>query len=216
VRREAVGILPPGMMAYSPEPKALSHDPARARLLLKRAGYDTDHPAEPLVLYTTSTSAAGRELLDSLASDLDAIGIELQVRAVDWTELTDRIETGRAPAFLLAWIADMNDPDAFLRGVLEIDGSGGGFGFEDPVAARMLDAGLRELSSAERTRTYRRVERRILTQAPLVPLYHTLGVVATRTHVHGFEPGPMGVANLELENVWIEPGAVARLQGGGE
>ncbi len=214
VRREAVGILPPGMMAYSPDPKALSHDPDRARLLLRRAGYDADHPVEPLVVYTTSTSAAARELFDAIESDLAAVAIPLEVRAVDWTELTDRIETGRAPAFLLAWIADMNDPDAFLRGVLDIDGSGNSFGFEDPVAAKMLDDGLRELSPAERTRIYRRVESRILTQAPLVPLYHTLGVVATRKTVHGFEPGPMGVANLEFEKVWVEHGAVARLHGG--
>lgn len=36
-----------------------------------------------------------------------------------------------------------------------------------------------------------------------MPLYHTLGVVAVHEHVHGFEPGPLGLAKLDLEHVWI-------------
>jgi ABC-type transport system substrate-binding protein len=213
LRREAVGILPPGMLAYSPDPKALSHDPDRARLLLRRAGFDAERPVEPLVLYTTATSATARKLIESIGRDLGEIGIDLDVREVPWSELTSLIESRRAPAFLLGWVADMNDPDAFLRGVLDVDGSGNSFGFEDPVAAKMLEDGLRELSPVERTRIYRRIESRVLSQAPLVPLYHTLGVVASRRTVHGFEPGPMGIANLEFEKIWIEDGAVAMARG---
>jgi peptide/nickel transport system substrate-binding protein/oligopeptide transport system substrate-binding protein len=213
IRREATGILPPGMLAYSPDEKALRHDPVRARLLLKRAGYDESHPVPPLTLYMTSASANAERLVASIRSDLEQVGIPLDVRRVPWPRLTELLEAREAPAFLLAWIADMNDPDSFLRGLLDVDGGGNDFGFEDAEAAEILEAGLRELNPAERTRIYRRLERRVLSHAPLVPLYHTLGVVATRREVHGVEPGPMGIANLEFERVWIEPAAVAAFAG---
>ena len=38
----------------------------------------------------------------------------------------------------------------------------------------------------------------------MVPLYHTMGLIAVRKSVHGLEPNPMGLANSHLENVWIE------------
>jgi ABC-type transport system substrate-binding protein len=206
VRREAVGILPPGMLAYSPDRKALAHDPPRARALLARAGYGPARPVPPVALYTTASGPAARKVLESVRSDLDAVGILLEVRTVPWTELTRRIERGTAPAFLLAWVADMNDPDAFLRGLLDAEGSGVGYGLHDAESAALLEVGLHESSPPERTRTYRELESRVLSRAPLVPLYHSLGTVATRKGVHGVEPGPMGLATLQFENVWIERG----------
>ena len=53
-------------------------------------------------------------------------------------------------------------------------------------------------------RLYRSLERHVLRQAPMVPLYHTLGVVAVHDHVNGLEPGPLGLAKIELERVWLE------------
>lgn len=205
VRREAVGILPPGMLAYSPDPKALSHDPRRARLLLDRSGFGPDAPVPAIALYTTASGPAAARVLDAVRADLEAVGIPIDVRRVPWSELVVRIERGTAPAFLLAWVADMNDPDAFLRGLLDAEGSGVGFGLRDPETEDLLEAGLRELNPTERTRIYRNLERRVLSRAPMVPLYHSLGTVATRRGVHGVEPGPMGLASLQFEHVWIDP-----------
>ena len=39
----------------------------------------------------------------------------------------------------------------------------------------------------------------------MVPLYHTMGVVAIRANVRGLEPTPLGLAKVELERVWFEP-----------
>jgi len=213
-RREATGIIPPGMLAYSPDPKALAHDPDRARLLLKRAGYSEDRPVPPLVLYTSSSSPTAQTLLASVGEDLAEVGIPLEVRPVSWPVLTDLIERRAAPAFLLAWIADMNDPDSFVRGLLDMDSAGNYFGFEDPDASAMLEAGLLESNPAERTRIYRQLESRVLSQAPLVPLYHSRGLVATRRGVHGVEPGPMGIANVEFERVWIAHAGEGASEGG--
>jgi ABC-type transport system substrate-binding protein len=60
----------------------------------------------------------------------------------------------------------------------------------------------------ERAEIYRLAEERILDLAPLVPLYHTMGVVAVRENVRGLEPGPLGLGSVDFERVWFaESGA---------
>jgi ABC-type transport system substrate-binding protein len=59
----------------------------------------------------------------------------------------------------------------------------------------------------ERARTYRELETAVLAAAPLVPLYFPVGVIASHDNVHGLKPGPMGIAALELEHVWLEAGS---------
>jgi ABC-type transport system substrate-binding protein len=61
-----------------------------------------------------------------------------------------------------------------------------------------------ELNPVERARVYRQLERQILEQAPLIPLYHTMGIVAVQSDVKGLTPTPLGLAKVDLEKVWIE------------
>ena len=58
-----------------------------------------------------------------------------------------------------------------------------------------------------RARIYRELEKSILDKAPLVPLFHSMGMIASRREVHGLKPGPMGIASLDLETVWLDAGA---------
>ncbi|HXV77676.1 MAG TPA: ABC transporter substrate-binding protein [Candidatus Polarisedimenticolaceae bacterium] len=205
VRREAVGILPPGLPGYSPEPKALDYNPERARRLLAQAGYPEGRGLPVIPLHTASQSKAAIRLLRQVESDLGAVGIRLDVVPVSWSELGAHLDEGTAGAFLLAWIADLTDPDSFLRSMFEPDGSGNYFGHLSDETNQLLEAGIREFDPVARARIYRRLEAQILQEAPLVPLYHSIGVIAVRDHVEGFHPTPLGVAKVELERVWIRP-----------
>lgn len=202
-RRPSIGLVPPGMNAYSPDPKALPYDPALSRSLLQKAGYGPDNPPPPITLLNTARSAAAQQMLESVRHDLAEVGIRLDVRQVTWSELGDAILAGKAPAFLLAWVADLPDPDVFLRGLFESDGASNYFAFQDQEVDRLLELGARERNPLKRSKIYRDLESRILSQAPIVPLYHTTGVIAYRQEVHGLDPGPLGVSTLPLEKVWI-------------
>ncbi len=202
-RRTSVGLVPPGMNAYSPDQKGLLYDPDRSRRLLRKAGYGPDRPVPPITMLNTSRSAAARDTLESISRDLAEVGIRLNVRQVSWAELSQAITSGEAPMFLLAWIADLPDPDVFLRGLFESGGSSNYFSFRDEEVGRLLELGVRERNPLNRSKIYRSLERRILSQAPVVPLYHTTGVLSHRRQVHGLEPGPLGISNLHFEKVWI-------------
>lgn len=203
-RRPAQGILPPGLPAYSPQPKALPHDPARARELLAQAGYPGGRGLRKVTIYTSVGTARSRETDRRIAADLEAVGFQVDVAEVGWAEMSRRTEDHDAQAFLIGWVADIPDPDAFLATLFEPETASNYFSFRDDAVAALLRAGARETHPVSRARVYRDVERRILELAPVVPLYHTVGALACRRGTHGLEPGPLGLASLDLEHVWLE------------
>lgn len=209
-RREALGLLPPGMNGYSPVPKALAHDPARAVELLQRAGYGPERPLPALQLVNSSQTVAVRQVINRIRADLDRVGIRLEVEDVSWQQLGERLAGGTAPMFLLGWIADLSDPQDFLRGSFEAGSPGNAFGYADPETGRLMDEAALERDPVRRSSLCHRLERRILERAPLVPLYHSLGIVATRSHVQGLDPGPFGLASVGLEHVWLDDRGGAR------
>jgi peptide/nickel transport system substrate-binding protein/oligopeptide transport system substrate-binding protein len=202
-RREALGILPPGIPGYSPASKGLRHDPAEAARLLEEAGYPGGQGLPALEVYTTATGGAVQRLLESIGRDLEGVGIALEVRHVSWREMSQRIDRREAPAFLLGWIADLADPDAFLRSLFESGGAANYFELADPVTDALLEKGSRETNPLARAELYRRLEAHVLDLAPMVPLYHTVGLLAMRPEVHGLEPGPLGLACARMESVWL-------------
>ncbi len=201
-RREASGILPPGLPGYAPAPKSLAYDPLRARELLRQVD-PLGRGLPPVQLLKVQSTPAAQRMVERIKDDLAAVGLELEVINVAWSELEHRIDEHTAPAFMLGWIADLVDPDSFLRSLFEHGGAANYFEFEDEESSRLLAAGARELNPVERARIYREAERRILSLAPIVPLHHSVGALAIRPAVHGLEPGPMGLCGVDLERVWI-------------
>jgi len=204
LRRKAVGILPPGLPGYSPDAKALPHDPQRARALLALAGKPGGRGLPPIDLYTSGSSAAATRVIELIREDLADVGIDLQVHIVPWGEMSTRLQEKTAPAFMLGWVADLADPDAFLRALFQSDVISNLFAFEDAQADTLLDDGAREMHPVRRVHLYREAERRILQLAPLVPLYHSSGLLATSRRVHDFDPGPMGLSAIDLRRVWLD------------
>ena len=210
-RREATGILPPGLPSYSPALKALAFDPERARLLLAEAGHPAGRGLSPIKFFTAqSDSTAVKKTVEQLRQNLAAVGITLEIHKVSWRELTAKIEGHEAPMFQLGWVADLPDPDSFLRTLFEPGGSSNYFDFRDDETGRQLTRGASETNPVERARVYREIEKSVLDNAPFVPLFHAVGMIASRNTVHGLKPGPMGIGSLSFKHVWIEPAGTVR------
>ena len=209
VRVHAPGILPPGIAGYTPDPKGLAYSPDKARKILADAGHPGGKGIPSITLYDPSIGSEPDAVTHQVLSDLAAVGIKMELVQVSWAELGERLDAGTCQAFFLAWIADMSDPDSFLSGFGEHQ-AGDYFHFYDDRTVELLRLAAAEFEPAERGRLYRDAERHILGKAPLVPLYHTRGILATHAGVHGLTPGPFGIGRIELEDTWLEPREVTQ------
>ena len=197
------GILPPGLPAYSPEQRTFSHDPESARRLLASAGYGPSHPLPPITLWKANANQSVRQVDTVMVNSLAEAGIHIKLKYVSWAEL-DRVITGRqVQMFGLAWVADIPDPDTFLRALFYSSSGTNYFRFADRTVDSLLDVAQRAANSDGRINAYREVEKRVVKAAPLVPLFHSSTFVGLRDDLSGLEVNPLGISTLAMEKLRI-------------
>lgn len=210
----AAGILPPGMPGYLPESRVLPYDLEQAGALMREAGYGPENPCPPIDLYMSSSGKLSGWIENSLRPALASIGIELRVHAVGWDEIDRRVNERSAQMFSLAWIADLPDPDGILYPLFHSGEPNNLAGFVDPEVDRMLEEAREMRHDGERLEQYRAIERRVLEQAPLIPLYHEIVLYACNPRVRGIEFGPYGISMLPFARIWIGPSTGPGMAGG--
>lgn len=201
----ANGILGPGVPGYTPSTKTYPYDVARARQLLAEAGYGPSHPLPPIKLYkAVTTNAKLREIDAMMVQRLAEAGIRVTMNYVTWPVLDDAITQRKAPMFSLSWVADIPDPDTFLRALFYTSSSTNYFRFSDATVDSLLDVARGADDPLLRQHAYQRAEERILKQAPFVPLYHPTSFVGLRSDVIGLEMNPLGISTLAMEKLRFE------------
>jgi len=196
-------ILPPGLPGYSPEPRTYPHDPDAARKLLASAGYGPSHPLPTLILWKANANQSVREVDTLMVKTLAEAGIRVSLRYVSWTEL-DAVATARhAQLFAFAWVADIPDPDTFLRSLFYSSSGTNYFQYSNPAVDSLLDVAQRTANPETRMNAYRAVEARVVRDAPLIPLFHSSTFVGLGEEVSGLEVNPLGISTLAMEKLRI-------------
>jgi peptide/nickel transport system substrate-binding protein/oligopeptide transport system substrate-binding protein len=202
-RVPALGILPPGMFGYAPESRVLRHDPAESRRLLAVAGHPGGEGLPSVHYWQADRGEVGRQADALLREDLAAVGLDVVFHYVEWDEFDTKLTSLQLPAFGLTWVADVPDPDSFLTSLFSTEGVYNLFEFSNAAVDSLLAAGSEMRSSGERAEVYRRAERLILEDAPVIPLFHLANNFAVRAEVQGLQITPFGLGNLALERVWL-------------
>lgn len=212
----AQGILPPGLPGFVPDQRSYTHDYAAARVELARAGYGPERPLPEITMVKASGTPESRKIDSLMVNSLAEAGIRIRLVRADWTQL-DSLITGRhATMFALAWVADIPDPDTFLRALFYSKSPTNYFEYSDARVDSLLDVAALTPDPEVRSRAFRAVERRVLESAPLIPLFHTATFVGLRSDVRGLVMNPLGISTLAMERLTIgtpEP-SVERRQAG--
>lgn len=208
-RIEAGSILPPGMFGYSPEKKTLRYDPDLARTLLAEAGYPGGEGLPVVPIYQPDRGEVGRAQDQMVGEDLRAVGFDPEFRYVEWDQFSEDMDHFRLPGFGLTWVADVPDPDSFLASLFATTGAYNVFRYSNATVDSLLVAGTEMRSSGDRAEVYQRAERMILSEAPVIPLFHIANNFAVRSEVRDLFVTPFGIGNLAFERVWLAPAPVS-------
>jgi len=206
------GLLPPGMPGREPVDRMPRTDPAEARRLLVEAGHPRGRGLPQIKLGTSRGSQAIEKITQGIRADLESIGLSVVVVPCTWRQLDSLTTRGDLQAFMMSWVADLPDPDAFLYPICHTNGESNLFGYSSTEVDSLLALGRVLVPGPERNAVYAKLQDLLLRDVPLIPLYHSSIAYAWRPEVHGVEIGPSGFAMINFSQIYIDPPELARSQ----
>ncbi len=190
--RPAAGIVPPDMPGYHSLIAPTTLDVTQARQLLNDSAYHGSANLPRITLYTT-----GGEIGPMVQAVLkENLGVDVELRAVAWSDYLAGLSHRQYGLFLLAWGADWPEPSSFLDSLFRSDSPENHLAFNDPAVDDMLDQAAAERDPLARNRLYAQLEQTILASTPVVPLLHSVDYLLIRPYVHGIHPTPLGILSL--------------------
>lgn len=184
--------LPPLMPGYDKDYKGYAYDPARAKELLKEAGYPDGFAT---VLYSTNTDPQPR-IAQAIQQDLAAVGVKAEIKSLAQSNVIAAGGTpGEAPMIWsggMAWIADFPDPSNFYGPILGCAGAvQGGWNWawycNEDLQKRAIaaDSMSDPAMAAERQDAWRRIFVDAMADAPWIPVFNERRIVARSKRMGG-------------------------------
>jgi peptide/nickel transport system substrate-binding protein/oligopeptide transport system substrate-binding protein len=200
----AKGIMPPGIAGYDPHVEAYPYDPRKARDLLAEAGYPEGRGLSPIEIWTVSKSESVKNELEAYQRYLAEVGIQLVPKVADnWKEFVKRINDKKAPMFYAAWYADFPDPDNFLYVLCHSKSKTNRMGYRNMDVDSLLEQARGELDYMKRVELYRKIEKIVMQDAPLICQHVNSFNYAFQPWVKGVKMSHMGSIYLPFRKIWI-------------
>ncbi|BAV78171.1 solute-binding family 5 protein [Pseudomonas chlororaphis subsp. aurantiaca] len=192
----ANGPFPPNTWSYAKELPGYAHDPAKARQLLAKAGlkdgFQTTIWTRPSGSLLNPNPSLGAQ---QLQADLAEVGIQAEIRVIEWGELIRRAKAGEHDLLFMGWAGDNGDPDNFLTPQFTCAAVKSGTNFArycDPGLDKLITAGKTTTEQGVRSKLYQQAQTQIQQQALWLPLAHPTAFALTRKDVQGYQVSPFG------------------------
>jgi ABC-type transport system substrate-binding protein len=202
----ACGIVPPAMAWTNASLPRYDYDPAKARALLREAGFPNGF--KTTLSYMGDNPILAR-LAEDIQQDLQQVGIEAALRPVNSAAFDEEVSSRhRVPFGVWGWFQDYPDPSDFLdvlfngRYLTDTDCNNTSF-YNNPAVNGLLDQAMAGLSAPDRQRLFQQAETQIMQDAPWVPLIHEVLPVLYHPRVHGTRPHPVWLWRFEW--MWLDP-----------
>lgn len=190
----ATTFVPPNLGGYEygahaggDAPKRHTFDPEAARTLLAEAGYagGAGFPAVAMIYDTNDNNRRYCEALQNMWKK--QLGVDVQLQNSDgktWLARMIALDYDLARSF---WVADYPDPSNFLE-MFRADSGNNRTGYSDDAYEGELEQSARASDPAERNRLFDAAERRLLTAAPITPVYYQTRPFLKSPRVTGMTP----------------------------
>lgn len=212
----------PGTRWSNPNLQPYPYDPAKAKALLAKAGFqDSDGDGylekngKPFSFEILTNQNKEREKSAVLIQRrLKEVGIQVNIRAMEWASFINRfIKTGDFDVVVLGWGLGL-DPDQFSiwHSSQQAPGQFNFIGYENPAVDQLLEQGRLELDSDKRMNIYHEFAKILLEDSPIVYLSAGYGLTAMHKRVQGIiDPIPPAGVSYDSHQ-WYVPTPLRRNQ----
>jgi peptide/nickel transport system substrate-binding protein len=212
--KPATGPYKPGTWAYNDKVKTYAYDPARARELLKQAGFADQNgdgmlekggkPFEFEIL-TNQGNETRQKCAEIIQRQLAEVGIRAKIRILEWSAfVTDFINKRRFDAVILGWTIPP-DPDAYdvWHSSKTAPEELNFVSYGNPEADEMLEKGRSTFNQTERKKYYDRFQEILAEDQPYTFLYVPDDLIMISNRIRGVEPAPVGIGHNVIK--WYVP-----------
>ncbi|MDK2123986.1 ABC transporter substrate-binding protein [Parachitinimonas caeni] len=197
--------FPPSMWGYNKSIKPLAHDYAKAKDLLKQAGFPNGFETTIWVRVGGGGSNPNSKLTAELIqADWKKVGVEAKIVVMEWAELLKRSKAGEHEVTINGWAGDNGDPDNFLTPNLSCKAAESGENrarWCNKKFDELLERARLVTKVAERTKMYEEAQKIFAEEAPWSALAHPMMTVVSQKNVTGFVPSPFTNNNFTGVNV---------------
>lgn len=200
VGKPAHSSITPTMVGYSPNVKGLDYNLEKAKQLLAEAGYANGLKA---TIYLNDNKAR-ISVAEVLQQQLKQIGIDLQVKVLEFGAYIDAASKGETDLFISGWgnatgDADYNQYNLFHT---KSQGAPGNHSFySNPEVDKLIDDGRKEKDPAKRTQIYEQAQQIEMNEAALIPYRFSENLAAIEKGVEGVWISPAG--HIEIDEVTL-------------
>jgi len=189
------GFLPLGLPSYdSSEVKGYDYDLLTARKLIREAGFDEANPVPAIKLITVPAYVS---LASYVANSLKQSGLTVSVETMQKSLLLEQTSRSQIPFFRGSWIADYPDAENFL----------GVFYSKNPAPPNytryanasydsLYEKALDEQVDSIRFQYYRAMDKMLMNDAIVIPLWYDMVIRLVQPEVNGFYPNSLNMLEL--------------------
>lgn len=191
------GIIPPGLPAYDSSAIAYTFDQSMARQLLKEAGYGGSREFPAITLHTTAEYV---DIFKYFQGQMEEIGIPVKIEIDPAATLIQMKAHSKVNFFRASWIADYPDEENYLALFAGKNLAPGGPNysrFQNPEYDSLYELSQRIIGIEERQDVYRRLNRIIMDEAPVIVLYYDQVVRFSQKNIINLGTNPLNLLSLK-------------------
>jgi oligopeptide transport system substrate-binding protein len=191
------GMIPEGMPSFDSSAVRYDYDPEKARRLLSEAGYPGGRGMPPITLSTTSDYL---DICKYLQYKVGEIGIDIRIDISPPAALKEMKAQAKLPFFRASWIADYPDAENYLSlfyGKNFCPQGPNYTHFKSTEFDQLYEQAMNCIVDSVRFSHYRKMEKLIMDQAPVVVLYYDQVLRFVQNGVEGLGSDPMNLLTLK-------------------
>ena len=194
------GFVPMGLPSKNAETvKGYGYDPAKARALMKNAGFENGVGLPAIKLITIPIYA---DIGSFIAKQLEETGIKVQVEVVQKSLLLEQTAKSKALFYRGSWIADYPDAENYMAMFYSKNPAPPNYTrYNNPAFDVLYNKALQETNDSLRYALYRQMDQMVIDDAPVVPIWYDMAIHMVNKNVLNFRPNALNL--LELRRVRI-------------
>ncbi|MDA3954990.1 MAG: ABC transporter substrate-binding protein [Bacteroidales bacterium] len=191
------GFIPKGLPSFSEEFVGYTYDPDKTRKLLIEAGFPNGVGLPSIVLTTTSDYL---DLCEYIQQELAQFGIDISIDVSTGAIFRDMVANSKINFFRGSWIADYPDAENYLTLFYSKNFSPSGPNYTHYFNSeydKLYKQAMLAVNDSVRYDIYNKMNRLIIDDAVIVPLYYDEVIRFVNFDIYGFESNPMNLLNLK-------------------